>query len=134
MGKGGGGGSTPRLLDDNLKNKQFLNVIDLVSEGPIEGPVGGMSGFLLNGTPVVDEDGNPNIHGVEVQWRSGTQTQEPLEDFPFVEKEIPVNVEVKKAHQFYALFQIRKLTALDSLWVFLLLLVKMTREISTMLR
>ncbi|EPC5645476.1 TipJ family phage tail tip protein [Proteus mirabilis] len=97
MGKGGGGGSTPRLLDDNLKNKQFLNVIDLVSEGPIEGPVGGMSGFLLNGTPVVDEDGNPNIHGVEVQWRAGTQTQEPLEDFPFVEKETPVNVEVKKS-------------------------------------
>lgn len=97
MGKGGGGGSTPRLLDDNLKNKQFLNVIDLVSEGPIEGPVGGMSGFLLNGTPVVDEDGNPNIHGVEVQWRAGTPTQEPLEDFPFVEKEIPVNVEVKKS-------------------------------------
>lgn len=96
MGKGGGGGSTPRLLDDNLKNKQFLNVIDLVSEGPIEGPVGGMSGFLLNGTPVVDEEGNPNIHGVEVQWRAGTPTQEPLEDFPFVEKEIPVNVEVKK--------------------------------------
>ncbi|HCU0048638.1 TPA: phage tail protein [Proteus mirabilis] len=97
MGKGGGGGSTPRLLDDNLKNKQFLNVIDLVSEGPIEGPVGGMSGFLLNGTPVVDANGNPNIHGVEVQWRAGTQTQEPLEDFPFVEKEIPVNVEVKKS-------------------------------------
>ncbi|WP_311747535.1 phage tail protein, partial [Proteus columbae] len=96
MGKGGGGGSTPRLLDDNLKNKQFLNVIDLVSEGPIEGPVGGMSGFLLNGTPVVDEDGNPNIHGVEVQWRAGTPTQAPLDGFPFVEKEIPVNVEVKK--------------------------------------
>lgn len=97
MGKGGGGGSTPRLLDDNLKNKQFLNVIDLVSEGPIEGPIGGMSGFLLNGTPVVDADGNPNIHGVEVQWRAGTQTQEPLDDFPFVEKEIPVNAEVKKS-------------------------------------
>ncbi|MCH4257112.1 MAG: phage tail protein, partial [Proteus vulgaris] len=85
------------MLDDNLKNKQFLNVIDLVSEGPIEGPVGGMSGFLLNGTPVVDADGNPNIHGVEVQWRAGTQTQEPLDGFPFVEKEIPVNVEVKKS-------------------------------------
>lgn len=55
-----------------------------------------MSGFLLNGTPVVDADGNPNIHGVEVQWRAGTQTQEPLDDFPFVEKEIPVNAEVKK--------------------------------------
>ena len=29
MGKGGGGGSTPSLVDDNLKNKQFLNIIDL---------------------------------------------------------------------------------------------------------
>ena len=61
MGKGGGGGSTPRLLDDNLKNKQLLNVIDLVSEGPIEGPVGGMSGFLLNGTPVVDEEDRKSV-------------------------------------------------------------------------
>ncbi|WP_354637053.1 phage tail protein [Morganella morganii] len=96
MGKGGGGGSTPNLVDDNLKNKQFLNIIDLVSEGPIEGPVGGMQGFLLNGTPIVDKQGNPNIRGVEVQWRSGTQSQSPLDGFPFVEKEIPVNVEVKK--------------------------------------
>ncbi|WP_334249295.1 phage tail protein [Morganella morganii] len=96
MGKGGGGGSTPRLVDDNLKNKQFLNVIDLVSEGPVEGPVGGMQGFMLNGTPVVDKQGNPNIRGVEVQWKSGTQSQSPLDGFPFVEKEIPVNVEVKK--------------------------------------
>lgn len=96
MGKGGGGGSTPSLVDDNLKNKQFLNIIDLVSEGPIEGPVGGMQGFLLNGTPIVDKQGNPNIRGVEVQWRSGTQSQSPLDGFPFVEKEIPVNVEVKK--------------------------------------
>lgn len=61
MGKGGGGGSTPSLVDDNLKNKQFLNIIDLVSEGPIEGPVGGMQGFLLNGTPIVDKQGNPKM-------------------------------------------------------------------------
>ncbi|MGJ7085649.1 phage tail protein, partial [Morganella morganii] len=90
MGKGGGGGSTPNLVDDNLKNKQFLNIIDLVSEGPIEGPVGGMQGFLLNGTPIVDKQGNPNIRGVEVQWRSGTQSQSPLDGFPFVEKETPI--------------------------------------------
>ncbi|PHM37203.1 TipJ family phage tail tip protein [Xenorhabdus innexi] len=96
MGKGGGKGSTPKRLDDNLKNKQFLNVVDLISEGQIEGPVGGLHGFRLNGTPVVDKHGNPNIHGVTVQWRAGTQSQEPLSDYPFVESEISVGVEVKK--------------------------------------
>ncbi|WMV74061.1 phage tail protein [Xenorhabdus griffiniae] len=96
MGKGGGGGSTPRLLDDNLKNKQFLKIVDLIGEGQIEGPVGGLHGFRINGTPVVDKDGNPNINGVTVQWRAGTQSQEPLSDYPFVESEIPVSVEVKK--------------------------------------
>ncbi|CBJ80374.1 Host specificity protein J [Xenorhabdus bovienii str. Jollieti] len=96
MGKGGGGGSTPTLVDDNLKNKQFLRVVDLIGEGQIEGPVGGLHGFRVNGTPVVDKNGNPNINGVTVQWRAGTQSQEPLSDYPFVESEIPVSVEVKK--------------------------------------
>ncbi|MBC8946978.1 TipJ family phage tail tip protein [Xenorhabdus indica] len=96
MAKGGGKGSTPKLLDDNLKNKQFLNIVDLISEGQIEGPVGGLHGFRINGTPVVDKSGHPNIHGVTVQWRAGTQSQEPLSDYPFVESEIPVGVEVKK--------------------------------------
>ncbi|WP_340617457.1 host specificity protein J, partial [Xenorhabdus entomophaga] len=96
MGKGGGGGSTPRLLDDNLKNKQFLKIVDLIGEGQIEGPVNGLHGFRINGTPVVDKNGNPNINGVTVQWRAGTQSQEPLSDYPFVESEIPVSVEVKK--------------------------------------
>ncbi|WP_340608102.1 TipJ family phage tail tip protein [Xenorhabdus bharatensis] len=96
MAKGGGKGSTPKLLDDNLKNKQFLNIVDLISEGQIEGPVGGLQGFRINGTPVVDKSGNPNIHGVTVQWRAGTQSQEPLSEYPFVESEIPVSVEVKK--------------------------------------
>ncbi|WP_275365435.1 host specificity protein J [Xenorhabdus bovienii] len=96
MGKGGGGGSTPTLVDDNLKNKQYLRIVDLIGEGQIEGPVGGLHGFRVNGTPVVDKNGNPNINGVTVQWRAGTQSQEPLSDYPFVESEIPVSVEVKK--------------------------------------
>ena len=39
MSSGGGKASTPRLLDDNLKSKQFYRVLDLISEGPIYGPV-----------------------------------------------------------------------------------------------
>jgi len=39
MSSGGGKASTPKLLDDNLKSKQFYRVLDLISEGPIAGPV-----------------------------------------------------------------------------------------------
>ena len=38
-GKGGGGGSsrTPKTAPDSLDSRQYANVIDLISEGEIEG-------------------------------------------------------------------------------------------------
>ncbi|EAT5943824.1 host specificity protein J, partial [Salmonella enterica] len=73
MGKGGGKGHTPREAPDNLKSTQLLSVIDAISEGPIEGPVNGLQSVLVNQTPVVDRDGNTNIHGVKVVYRVGEQ-------------------------------------------------------------
>ncbi|MBW6894733.1 host specificity protein J, partial [Salmonella enterica subsp. enterica serovar Weltevreden] len=81
MGKGGGKGHTPREAPDNLKSTQLLSVIDAISEGPIEGPVNGLHSVLVNQTPVVDRDGNMNIHGVKVVYRVGEQEQTPLEGF-----------------------------------------------------
>lgn len=80
MGKGGGKGHTPREAPDNLKSTQLMSVIDAISEGPIEGPVNGLHSVLVNQTPVVDRDGNPNIHGVKVVYRVGEQEQTPLRD------------------------------------------------------
>ncbi len=77
MGKGGGKGHTPREAPDNLKSTQLLSVIDAISEGPIEGPVNGLQSVLVNQTPVVDRDGNTNIHGVKVVYRVGEQEQTP---------------------------------------------------------
>ncbi|SUH16176.1 Phage tail fiber protein [Salmonella enterica subsp. enterica] len=95
MGKGGGKGHTPREAPDNLKSTQLLSVIDAISEGPIEGPVNGLHSVLVNQTPVVDRDGNPNIHGVKVVYRVGEQEQTPLEGFESSGAETVLGVQVK---------------------------------------
>lgn len=99
MGSGGGGGSTPKLLDDNLKSKQFLRVLDLISEGPIYGPVdqNHLSSFMLNKTPVTDSSGNATINGVSVAWRPGTATQTPINGFNAIEATTVVNADVTQA-------------------------------------
>lgn len=95
MGKGGGKGHTPREAPDNLKSTQLLSVIDAISEGPIEGPVNGLHSVLVNQTPVVDRDGNTNIHGVKVVYRVGEQEQTPLEGFESSGAETVLGVQVK---------------------------------------
>lgn len=71
MSSGGGKASTPKLLDDNLKSKQFYRVLDLISEGPIAGPVDQehLSSFKLNKTPITDSNGNVNVNGISVARR-----------------------------------------------------------------
>ncbi|MGL5966589.1 MAG: host specificity protein J [Kluyvera sp.] len=97
MSSGGGKSSTPKLLDDNLKSKQFYRVLDLISEGPIFGPVDQehLSSFMLNKTPVTDLKGNVNVNGVSVAWRPGSESQEPVNGFSAVEATTIVNTEVK---------------------------------------
>ncbi|PJZ07372.1 hypothetical protein PRCB_01525 [Pantoea rodasii] len=99
MGSGGGGGSTPKLIDDNLKSKQFLRVLDLISEGPIYGPVdqSHLSSFMLNKTPVTDSSGNATINGVSVAWRPGAATQTPINGFNAIEATTVVNTDVTQA-------------------------------------
>lgn len=96
MSSGGGGGSTPKLLDDNLKSKQFYRVLDLISEGPIYGPVdqSHLSSFLLNKTPVTGSNGTVNINGVSVAWRPGSEFQSPINGFSAIEATTIINNDV----------------------------------------
>ncbi|CZZ36685.1 gp24 [Enterobacter hormaechei] len=96
MSSGGGKASTPKLLDDNLKSKQFYRVLDLISEGPIAGPVDQehLSSFKLNKTPITDSNGNVNVNGISVSWRPGSETQEPINGFSAIEATTIVNTEV----------------------------------------
>lgn len=96
MSSGGGKASTPKLLDDNLKSKQFYRVLDLISEGPIFGPVDQehLSSFKLNKTPVTDAIGSVSVNGVSVAWRPGSETQSPINGFSAIEATTIVNTEV----------------------------------------
>jgi len=76
-GKGGGGGGsrTPTEADDTLQSTQFANVLDLISEGEIQGLDNGNKSIFLDNTPVQNTDGSNNFSGYSVITRNGTQGQ-----------------------------------------------------------
>lgn len=55
----------------------------------------GLQSVLINNTPVVDADGNSNIHGVTVVYQVGETPQSPLEGFEASGAETVLGVEVK---------------------------------------
>jgi len=83
IGSGGGGGSkggggssrSPRTTPDSLDSRQYATVVDLISEGEIEGLVDGSKGIFLNGTALQSAQGGFNFEDVTVYTRNGTQAQ-----------------------------------------------------------
>lgn len=98
MGGGGGKAKTPVLLNDNLYHKQFYRVLDILSEGPIYGPVNQaapLNCVMLNDTPITDTVGNASIPGVSIAWRPGSLDQSPINGFNSIESTVMVNAQVK---------------------------------------
>ena len=95
---GGGGGHTPTEADDSLQSKQFANVLDLISEGEIEGLDDGNKSIFFDGTPLQAADGSYNFSDYTVVTRTGTQGQSYIPGvFSNVESETSVGVEVTNA-------------------------------------
>lgn len=94
-GKGGGGSRTPTEADDTLQSIQFASVLDLLSEGEIQGLDDGNKSIFLDDTPVQNANGTNNFSGYSVVTRNGTQGQQHIPgDFGSTQVERPVNVEV----------------------------------------
>ena len=95
-GKGGGGGShTPTEADDTLQSVQFATVLDLLSEGEIQGLEDGNKSIFLEDTPVQNADGSNNFSDFTIVTRTGTQTQTHIPgDFGSTQSEQAVNSEV----------------------------------------
>ncbi len=99
MSSGGGKAKTPVLLNDNLYHKQFYRVLDILSEGPIYGPVNQkapLNNVMLNDTPVTDANGNTSIPGISIAWRNGTADQSPINGFNAIESTVIVNAKVTR--------------------------------------
>jgi predicted phage tail protein len=93
-GKGGGGGSyVATESDDSLQSVQYGSVLDLLSEGEIEGIEGGAKGVYLDGTPIQSAAGTDNFTGYTLVTRNGTQAQAYIPNTNGTELEKGVNVE-----------------------------------------
>ncbi|MFM2238814.1 MAG: hypothetical protein RJA69_188, partial [Pseudomonadota bacterium] len=95
-GKGGGGSArVAQEAPDSLRSKAYARVVDLVSEGEIEGLAAGLQSVYLDDTPIQNPDGSYNFTGVTLETRPGTQQQSYIPGFSSVENEVAVGVECK---------------------------------------
>lgn len=78
-----------------LRSRAYARILDLVSEGEIEGLVNGAKSIYLDGTPLQNPDGSFNFQNVTYDTRTGTNTQTYIPGFGGVESETTVNTEVK---------------------------------------
>lgn len=99
QGAGGGGGkdggsssSTPTEADDSLQSVQYGTVLDLISEGEIQGLDNGLKSVYLDGTPIQSVSGGENFTGYTTEFRAGTQAQAYIPTIG-TESENAVNVE-----------------------------------------
>ena len=93
-GKGGGGGNATEA-DDSLQSIQYATVLDLLSEGEIQGLDDGYKSVYLGGTPVQDASGNNNFEGYTIETRNGLQTQAHIAALEGSESEKSVSVQIE---------------------------------------
>jgi predicted phage tail protein len=95
-GKGGGGSHTPTEADDTLQSVQFASVLDLISEGEIQGLEDGFYSIFLEDTPLRSADGSYNFSDFSISTRNGTQAQTHISagDLGAAQSENAVNAEV----------------------------------------
>ena len=101
-GKGGGAQSqpaprTPVTEADSLNSKQYAQVLDLISEGEIEGLKNGYQSIFIDNTPLQNANGTYNFQNVSIATRNGTQNQTYIPGTSDVEDEKSVGVEVQYA-------------------------------------
>lgn len=99
-GSKGGGGSThtPTEADDTLQSVQFASVLDLISEGEIEGLDDGVKSIFLEDTQIQNADGSNNFDNFTIFTRTGTQTQTHIAgEYGTTQSEEAVNTEVTKS-------------------------------------
>lgn len=98
--KGGGSAHVPYEAPNTLYSKQRVKVLDVLSEGPVEGLSNGnahpFKSLFFNDTPVQAKDGSFNFFGFNLAMTTGEKDQTYLPGFDVVEKTNQVNADLKK--------------------------------------
>lgn len=94
-GRGGDKPRTPVEAPNTLRSKQHVRVLHVISEGEIDGLIGGHQGIFFDDVPLMGEGGEYNYTDVLVEGRTGTQWQDAI-SMVGVESEVQVGVELKQ--------------------------------------
>lgn len=98
-GKGGGGSQqrTPTEDPNSLFSTSYARLVDLISEGEIEGLKDGLKSIYVNNTPLQNPDNSYNFAGVTVVTRNGRQDQSYVPGFDEIANEVAVGTTVFQA-------------------------------------
>ena len=83
-GSGGGGSDSPDPpyeAPNTLRSKSTARIMDVVSEGEIEGLQNGLKGVYLDEVAVQNSDDSYNFEGVSIAEKVGTTDQDPMTIF-----------------------------------------------------
>ena len=99
----------PRIAVDSAASISTAKLLYGLAEGEVYGLADGAKSIRLDGTPLVDDAGNPNFEGVTWDFRNGSNDQEYIKGFPDVSNETPVNVELRSSQPWIKAFMILRL-------------------------
>lgn len=95
-GKGGGGGGSVTEDEDSLLSIQYASVLDLISEGEIQGLEDGLKSVYFDGTPIKSASGENNFKRYSYEFRPGSQYQSFISSKDSISNEVSVNLQVLK--------------------------------------
>jgi predicted phage tail protein len=103
--------TSPVESPDTLHNDATAKVLDLISEGELEGLSDGLRTVYYDGTPVQNEDGTFNFE-CTIDVRTGTQDQDYIAGFPSTENSTAIGVELRSDAPWTQAFENLQLSAL----------------------
>ena len=86
---------TPTIAPDDHASISKVKILYALSEGEVKGLVDGAASILLDGTPLVDANGNANFDSVEWEIRHGTVDQTHIAGLPNLSSEIGINTPLR---------------------------------------
>src|SRR5699024_3556286 len=80
----------PSIAKDDVASISKVKILYALSEGEVKGLVSGAASIMLDGTPLLDADGNPKFENVEWDIRNGTVDETHIAGLPSLSSEIGI--------------------------------------------